>query len=64
METVTMDSEYQIDIPRELCEQLKLSPGSEMQIIDHGNRIELIPIRFKQIDGSPANSVNCQEELY
>jgi AbrB family looped-hinge helix DNA binding protein len=43
MSTVTVSSKFQIVIPKEIRESLKIRPGQKMQVILHGGRIELIP---------------------
>jgi len=45
MTTVTVSPKYQILIPEEICQRLKLKPGQKLQIIEIGNRLEIIPIR-------------------
>jgi AbrB family looped-hinge helix DNA binding protein len=45
METVTISPKFQVVIPREIRESLKLSPGQKVQAIAYENRIELIPQR-------------------
>jgi AbrB family looped-hinge helix DNA binding protein len=43
METVTISSKFQVVIPRNVRDSLKLIPGQKVQVIQYGNRIELIP---------------------
>ncbi len=43
MPTVTVSPKYQIVIPREIRERLKLTPGQKVQVISYSNRIEVIP---------------------
>jgi len=58
MNTVTLSSEYQLEIPKEIRETIGLEAGTSFEIISYGNRIELIPIKpiqnlkgiFKGID--------------
>ncbi|HMS34634.1 MAG TPA: AbrB/MazE/SpoVT family DNA-binding domain-containing protein [Ignavibacteria bacterium] len=45
METVTVSPKYQVVIPKEIREKLKLKPGQKLQIIEFGGRIEFIPIK-------------------
>jgi len=45
METVTISPKYQVVIPKEIREMLKLSPGQKVHAIVYGDRIELIPVR-------------------
>ncbi len=44
MAAVTVSPKFQVVIPKEVRDKLHLSPGQKMQIIVHGNRIELIPV--------------------
>ena len=43
MQTVTVSPKYQVVIPKQIRETLKLKPGQKMRIIEYDNRIELIP---------------------
>ncbi|MBI3935232.1 MAG: AbrB/MazE/SpoVT family DNA-binding domain-containing protein [Acidobacteria bacterium] len=43
METVTVSPKYQVVIPRALRESLRIRPGQKVQMIQYGDRIELIP---------------------
>lgn len=43
MESVTISRKFQVLIPRNVRNSLKLSPGQKVQIILYGDRIELIP---------------------
>ncbi len=45
METVTVSRKFQVVIPRTVRESLKLHPGQKVQVIQYGDRIELIPLR-------------------
>ena len=45
METVTISPKFQVVIPKEIRERLKLSPGQKVQAIAYEDRIELIPVR-------------------
>jgi len=44
MNTVTISPKYQVVIPKEVREKLKLSPGQKIQTIIYNGRIELIPV--------------------
>jgi AbrB family looped-hinge helix DNA binding protein len=44
MSTVTISPKYQIVIPKEIRQKLKLSPGQKVQTIAYDDRIELIPV--------------------
>lgn len=45
MLTVTVSPKYQVVIPKNVRQALKLRPGQKIQVIQHGNRIELVPVR-------------------
>lgn len=43
MQQVTISPKFQVVIPRKIRESLKLTPGQKMQVVQYGERIELIP---------------------
>lgn len=45
METVTISPKYQVVIPKDIRNRLKLIPGQKVQAILYEDRIELIPVR-------------------
>ncbi|MDP2363421.1 MAG: AbrB/MazE/SpoVT family DNA-binding domain-containing protein [Ignavibacteria bacterium] len=45
MTTVTVSEKYQIVIPKEIREKLKLKPGHKLQIMQIGDRIEFILLK-------------------
>ena len=45
MQTVTVSTKFQLVIPKEMRESLKLAPGQKVQALLYENRIELIPVR-------------------
>lgn len=45
MEAVKISPKYQVVIPKRIREALRLSPGQTLQIMELGNRIELVPER-------------------
>jgi AbrB family looped-hinge helix DNA binding protein len=45
MQTVTVSPKFQVVIPKEMRESLKLTPGQKVQALLYENRIELIPVR-------------------
>ncbi|HNY18077.1 MAG TPA: AbrB/MazE/SpoVT family DNA-binding domain-containing protein [Treponemataceae bacterium] len=52
MNTVTVSTKYQVVIPKEIRETIGLKAGTSMEIINYGNRIELIPIQpMKNLKG-------------
>jgi AbrB family looped-hinge helix DNA binding protein len=44
MAIVTISSRYQVVIPKDVRERLKLKPGQKVQAIPFKGRIELIPL--------------------
>jgi AbrB family looped-hinge helix DNA binding protein len=58
MNTVIVSEKYQVVIPKEIREQAGLKPGTKVEVLCYGNRIELVPIQplsnlkgiFKDID--------------
>ncbi len=52
MQSVTVSPKYQVVIPKNVRESLKLQPGQKMQVIEYAGRIELIPERnIKELRG-------------
>ena len=45
MTTVTISPKFQVVIPKEIRDSLKLEPGQKVQAIEYENRVELIPVR-------------------
>jgi len=45
MHTVTVSPKYQVVIPKNIRDSLKLRPGQKMKVIEYDGRIELIPDR-------------------
>jgi len=45
MRTVTVSPKYQVVIPRDVREMLRIKPGEKMQVINYANRIELVPVK-------------------
>jgi AbrB family looped-hinge helix DNA binding protein len=45
MQTVTVSPKYQVVIPKNIRDALKLRPGQKMSVIEYDGRIELIPDR-------------------
>ncbi len=44
METVTLSEKYQIVIPREVREDLRLKPGEKIVVVAKAGHIHLIPV--------------------
>jgi len=52
MQSVTVSPKYQVVIPKNVRESLKLKPGQKMQVVEYAGRIELIPEReIKELRG-------------
>jgi len=52
MHSVTVSPKYQVVIPKDVRESLKLRPGQKMQVVEYAGRIELIPERdIKELRG-------------
>ena len=45
MTTVTVSPKFQVVIPKEIREEMKLKPGQKLQIIALGDRIEFIVLK-------------------
>jgi len=45
MTTVTVSPKYQVVIPKEIREELKLKPGQKLQIIQFEDRIEFLLLK-------------------
>jgi len=45
MSAVTLSPKYQVVIPRDVREKMKLRPGEKLQVISFDDRIELVPLR-------------------
>lgn len=45
MSTVTISGKFQIVIPKDIREKLRLRPGQKVEAIMYENRIELVPLR-------------------
>ncbi len=45
MVAVKISPKFQVDIPKKTRDALHLKAGQRMQVIEYGNRIELIPER-------------------
>jgi len=45
MAAVTISPKYQVVIPKAIRESLDLRPGQLVEVIQHGDRIEFVPVR-------------------
>ena len=45
MHTVTVSPKFQVVIPKQIRESLRLRPGQKMTVVEYNGRIELIPDR-------------------
>ena len=45
METVTISPKFQVVIPKQIRDRLRLRPGQKVHAILYENRIELVPVR-------------------
>lgn len=45
MDAVKISPKYQVVIPRRVRESMHLQPGQRMQVVEYGNRIELVPVQ-------------------
>ena len=45
MARVTISPKFQVVIPKEVRESMKLKPGDQVEVFEYDGRIEFIPIR-------------------
>ena len=45
MNTVTISTKYQLVIPKAIRNRLGIEVGQKFQVIEYGDRIELVPVR-------------------
>ena len=45
MNTVTISPKFQVVIPKQIRESLKLKPGQKVEVVEYEHRIELVPVR-------------------
>ncbi len=45
MATVTVSSKFQVVIPKDVRDRLRLQPGQKVEAFALGGRIELVPVR-------------------
>ncbi|OHD71907.1 MAG: AbrB family transcriptional regulator [Spirochaetes bacterium RBG_16_67_19] len=52
MAAVKISPKYQVVIPKQIRDKLRLAPGQQLQALLYENRIELIPVRpLKKLRG-------------
>ena len=52
MTTVTVSPKFQVVIPRQIREALRLEPGQKVQLLQYQNRIRFIPVqRMRKMRG-------------
>ncbi len=52
MSKVTVSSKYQISLPREVRDALKIRPGQKIEMFIYKDRLELVPLkRLKEYRG-------------
>jgi AbrB family looped-hinge helix DNA binding protein len=62
---VTVSAKYQVVIPRDVRDRLKLRPGQKVAVIEKDGVVHLIPIRpLKELKGTAAGitSKNVRDE--
>lgn len=45
MQAVTVSPKYQVVIPQAVREEMGLTPGTKLQVLQYGDRIEMIAVR-------------------
>ena len=45
MNKVTVSTKYQVVIPRKVRQSLRIQPGQQMQVLEYGQQIIMIPVR-------------------
>ncbi|MFA5684077.1 MAG: AbrB/MazE/SpoVT family DNA-binding domain-containing protein [Lysobacteraceae bacterium] len=48
MSAVTLSPKFQVVIPQAVREAMRLTPGTRLQVLQYGDRIEMIPVRSAQ----------------
>ncbi len=60
MEAVKISPKYQVVIPKRIREALHLRPGQTLQVMELGNRIELVPERAIQEMGGFLEGIDTE----
>ena len=45
MNTVTVSTKYQVVIPKQVRQSMRIQPGQKMQVIEYGDHIVMVPVR-------------------
>ena len=45
MEQVKVSPKFQVVIPKSVRESIGITPGQRLQVVQYGDRIELVPVR-------------------
>ena len=45
MQTTTISPKFQVVIPKEIRDSMGLKPGTKVQVLQYGDRIEFIPLK-------------------
>lgn len=61
MEAVKISPKFQVVIPKKVRESMQLKPGQQMQVIEYGNRVELIPT--KSVESMRGFMKGCNTEF-
>jgi AbrB family looped-hinge helix DNA binding protein len=48
MPTITVTSDYRITIPKEVRDASGIEPGQQVEVMQAGDRVELVPVRPMQ----------------
>ncbi len=63
MPVVTVSPKFQVVIPREVRERLRLRPGQKVEVFLYDGRLELVPLRpVKRLRGSLAGAPAFERE--
>lgn len=60
MKAVKISPKFQVVIPKNIRESMQLKPGQQMQVIEYGNRVELIPTRSIESMRGYLKGINCE----
>ncbi len=45
MNTVKVSPKYQVVIPKDIRESMRIVPGQRVRVFQYGDRIEMVPVR-------------------